>query len=272
MFQPERQWEKMISSRKESDDESHTLREYAADRMICFLRTSKIAIGDTKLREVLQNKESINDFILSLDHADYKRLLIGVNAMVRNKSGDQEWTLDGEGVKMGNSNIFPDQIDKEDLLHKSLEVAKQMQREGRSTEDIAILLAVALTAIHPFANGNGRTARVLLTLLNAGYDPNLLKDVIKSRNFGNAVNAASFQAKAVQVLTTGLSDYEFTEWVNIGVNRSRMAELVIDMIHNNENPAYILGRDSSRSALNVFKEKLGWNTDQSLRERVFLQD
>jgi hypothetical protein len=262
----DKNWLRIGESRKSGlADEGE--RKYASDRLVKFLDISSLQINGQSFKEILRDKEAIKDFILSLDYPEYAKLVTGINAMVRNKRSDEEWRMDGKGVRMGDQNIFPEQEDKEELLQKSLEVAKIMQAEGRSVQDISILLSVALTGIHPFANGNGRTARVLLALLNAGYDADLMSDVINSRNFGNAVNASAFQDVAIELLEqTGLLAEEFTAWMEIPEHRKKIAETLIDEIYDNNNPQYCSG---GISALDYFYKQLDISTDDNLRHRVF---
>lgn len=250
--------------------EHSELREFAADRLVRFLNTSKLELpGGVSFQEVLRNKESIKAFVLSLSADNYIRLLTGINAMVRGKSGHETWEMDGEGVLMGDQDIFPMQADKSALLARSLEAAKQMNAEGRSTEDIALLLSVSVTAVHPFVNGNGRTGKCILTLLNAGYDVQLLKDVLTSENFSNAVNASQFLAKAMEVLdpTGKLINEAYDEYMTHADNRKKIVELAIDMFVHDSDPNY---RVAGMSALEFFKvvDMLG-AMDQDLYERVF---
>ena len=252
--------------------EDDKLREFAADRLIRFLNTSKIELpGDVSVREVLRSKETIKNFILSLSPENYNRLLIGINAMVRNKSGHETWHMDGEGVKMGGNDIFPAQADKEALLAQSLEAAKQMAAAGRSTEDIALLLSISLTAIHPFINGNGRTARFLLLMLIVGYDPKLLKEMVTSDGFSNTVNANRFQAEAMHVLDpeNKLSNEAYDQFMTVAENRRKIAELVIDIFLHDRDANYMI---DGKSALEFFKEELPTSVNIDLYKRMFIRD
>lgn len=267
MNQSEKRFQRVSKARSEGTALEE--RDFSADRLVRFLNTSKMKLpGGAPLQEVLKSRDSIKDFVLSLDYPDYARLLVGINAMVRHKTGRDVWEMDGEGVLMGEQNIFPDQADKETLLAKSLEAAKIMAREGRSTEDISIQLAVSLTAVHPFIDGNGRTAKFLFTLLNAGYDSKLLKDVLTSDGFSNAVNALLFQGAATNVLDPAgeLVWEKFDAWLEVPENRKKRAELIIDMIQNDQETQYLY---DGVSTLELFKRQVKEGTDTNIYERIF---
>ena len=53
-----------------------------------------------------------------------------------------------------------------------------MNRAGRSLEDIALLLAASINEVHPYADANGRTSRLIYTLLTKGLSEET-KDEIK---------------------------------------------------------------------------------------------
>lgn len=271
MDQPEKKFFKITR-----EQDGMEAREFAAERLIRFLNTGKVSLPEgVKInKETLQSPDSIKDFILSLDYPAYSQLLIGINAMARNKSGRDAWEMDGEGVRMGDSNIFPDQIDKPALIEKSLEAAKAMAREGRSAQDISIQLAVSLTAIHPFMDGNGRTAKFLFTILNAGYDEQIIKDVLTSDGFSNSVNAAQFQGAAITLLDPAheLVNEKFDTWLEVSENRKKMAELIIDIIQNNNKPEYLALYGGSISPLSYFKENSKEGVDPDIYRRIFKKD
>ena len=106
-------------------------------------------------------------------------------------------------------------------------------------------------------------------MLNAGYDPKLLKDVLTSDGFSNAVNALLFQGAATQVLDPAheLVFEKFDAWLNVAENRNRIAELIIDMIQNDRNLEY-LGEDGL-APIDRFKEGMREGTDPKLYEKIF---
>ncbi len=247
-------------------------RDFAAERLIRFLNTAKMTLpGGAPLQEVLRSRDAIKNFVLSLEYADYARLLIGINAMVRNKSSNDEWKMDDEGVLMGDQNIFPDQADKEELLAKSLAAAKIMSSDGRSTEDIAIQLSVPLTAIHPFIDGNGRAAKFLFTILRAGYDQKMLTEILTGDGYSNLVNAALFQGAATSVLDPAheLVFEKFEAWIALADNRKKVVEVIIDTILNDRDLLYRVEGDSSY--LDTFKQSMKEGIDPAVLERLFEQ-
>ncbi|TAN32945.1 hypothetical protein EPN28_03005 [Patescibacteria group bacterium] len=121
-----------------------------------------------KLEEIFANEEQKREFIKNLDIDGFIDLLSGVNGILRDRK-KTDWSMDGKTVKLssvllGDAYVPPEQEDKPELLEKSLEGAQEMVELKRDIKDIALLLASCINAIHPFADGNGRTSRVIYLL------------------------------------------------------------------------------------------------------------
>ncbi len=133
--------------------------------------------------------------------------------------------------------IFPVQEDKLDLLAKSLAGAKKMIAQNRTTEDIAILLSSLVTAIHPFVDGNGRTAKTILILLVKGFNENVLKTILSDYDsYSNLVNSSELSSMALVVLEDNFIPSEefenFETYMESREFKRKQVELMIDIIVN----------------------------------------
>jgi len=119
----------------------------------------------------------------------YGNLLNGVNGLLRGKS-KESWAFDGGNVNISaEHDTFPSAFfmhpdDKSNLINQSLQTAKTMTTEGRDMSDVAYLLAAILVETHPYADGNGRTGRVIYDLMANGYDPDRLKILLSEEGRG----------------------------------------------------------------------------------------
>ncbi len=258
------------------DDGPPGFREHAAERLVRFLNQTELEVlGNKKIEEIFVDEESIKSFLNSLELETYKQLLIGLNAFVRNKDTKEVWEMDGENVRMGEDDIFPAQSEKDRLLGLALEAVQMMIRNKRPMEDIALLIGVAITAIHPFVDGNGRTAKCILVLLMQGYNPAVLQEVLKSEGFSNAVNASEFQDVALNILEEDFrptSTYStFEEYVGTKEYNARVVEVIIDIIKNNNDERYKgwFNEDVDMSFLQTYKESRIQYMDKDLYRKVF---
>ncbi|MDP2789500.1 MAG: Fic family protein, partial [bacterium] len=109
-----------------------------------------------------------------MQETEFAELLDGVNGILRGKKKD-EWGMDGEtvaleGMMVGVGYVPPRQEDKSELLAKVLTSAKEMSRDGKNLKDIALLISSSLNAIHPYLDANGRTSRLIYTLLTKDFN------------------------------------------------------------------------------------------------------
>lgn len=83
---------------------------------------------------------------------------------IKNREFDgKDVVLDGP---MGVRYATPDFEEKNELLYELFEKTKELN----NVSDIATLIGISINAIHPFADGNGRTSRLFYKLIHDGYD------------------------------------------------------------------------------------------------------
>jgi hypothetical protein len=72
------------------------------------------------------------------------------------------------GMLTGSSVQYrpPQPIDRVPLMEKAFQRAQEVS----NPEDAAIILGLAITAVHPYNDGNGRTSRLVYSLLQHGYN------------------------------------------------------------------------------------------------------
>lgn len=137
-------------------------RDKQAKRLVAFL--DKI-----NTEEVFGDEEKRKEYIKNLDFDDFKDLLIRVNGIVRDipitkrKFNGTNVKLMGAGGYVGY--VPPFHEDKEPLLKEAFTKAKG----SGDIKNTALLISVAVNAIHPFADGNGRTSRLVYRLIGEGY-------------------------------------------------------------------------------------------------------
>lgn len=151
-------------------------REKKSEFLLRFFRSTENieSFHGRKMEDIFSNEEEKRAFLENLQEAEFVEFLDGVNGILRGKKKD-EWGMDGEtvvlkGVMMGVDYVPPRQEDKPELLAKVLASAKQMNRDGKNLQDIALLVSSSLNAIHPYLDGNGRTSRLIHTLLTEDFN------------------------------------------------------------------------------------------------------
>ncbi len=123
---------------------------------------------------------------------------------------DKEWAgryRNSSVVIVGTDYKPPEAIDVPVLMAKLMIWIKENKRKLHPVE-LASLLHYRLAAIHPFFDGNGRTARLIMNiaLMNAGYpiavilrnDRKKYYDVLSKADGGNLIPFVHFIAQAVE--------------------------------------------------------------------------
>ncbi len=105
---------------------------------------------------------------------EFRDFVIRINGILRDIP-IKDRRIDGETVYVGgfaDDFLMPRHEDKEDILKDAYESLGDIK-----SGDEAYLLSAVVNAIHLFADGNGRTSRVLFTLLKAGSKEEFAKSL-----------------------------------------------------------------------------------------------
>lgn len=123
--------------------------------------------------EVFHTPEQSKEFLDSLDYADFKKFISLVNGVEREipvpeRGQVSSSFVQSRGVMWGTQVDYrpPHKTMRDDLLKLAFEKAQQVE----SPELAGLTLGLSINAIHYFEDGNGRTARMVYSLLTEGYD------------------------------------------------------------------------------------------------------
>lgn len=155
------------------------------NRMEIFLK--KTGIRDSSIGQI-----NMLELIKSSSYETLTKYLTRINGIIQ-KNGrsfrgfekDQKYSNILNYVVDSVAYISPHVDDKDDLLKKVHESAKGIS----DAKDVALLVYLAIQAIHPFRNGNGRTGREVFYLITQPHER--LSDEERSRNYfqGNLVRS-----------------------------------------------------------------------------------
>lgn len=146
--------------------------------MVRFLDAAKNieVFQGKKLEEVFGNEQSKRDFLADLSREDFVDLISGVNGILRKKE-KKDWAMDGGAVALVPGVQNPDNVvippraeDKRGLYGEIFEGMKVMIAENRDASDIALLLASGINEVHSYEDANGRTSRLVYTLLTEDFN------------------------------------------------------------------------------------------------------
>ncbi len=170
----------MIGKKIEIKTENRTERGKV---LISFLNRAKNidALHGQKMNQIFNDEEKKRGFINSLDVDSLIELLNGINGILQDKPKDQ-WQIDGdrvglESALLGTEYLPPRSEDKTELLNNVLLAIKRMNKSNRDLKDLALLVSSSINALHLYSDGNGRTSRLVYSLLTEEYN-NLAKDKI----------------------------------------------------------------------------------------------
>lgn len=133
-----------------------------------FIYTTKF-LEKIDLQNIVEDPEKKNEFIQKISFDEFKDFLLRIDGIQKNIPTSKRAYNAGEDV-IGMAQIKdkdgavmycpPSVLDKMILLNEAFNALKRMNSKGK-IEDSAIMIGCAINAIHPFEDGNGRTARII---------------------------------------------------------------------------------------------------------------
>lgn len=128
------------------------------------------------------NEQGRRKLIEHLSDEEYSDLITGINGVLRGAE-KEEWKMDGVGVtaighEVVGGHIFPRDADKKDIIVRSWKAAQEMNADQRDLEEIGMLLGSLLVETHPFADGNGRTSRLVYFMVKNGFSEDQVKAIL----------------------------------------------------------------------------------------------
>lgn len=121
------------------------------------------------LPRVLSDEDKRQKFFRGLNFEAFRDFLIRINGISRGIPMNKR-EIDGKDVVLDAGafgvHATPDFEDKQELLKELYQLAQKMD----DLKDSALILGAGIGAVHPFTDGNGRTARLVFVLLHDGYD------------------------------------------------------------------------------------------------------
>ena len=119
------------------------------------------------VNDTFSNQPSKREFLATMSDQDFADLLCSINGLVQGKNKDS-WGFYDKTVHLTGhieTIVPPRPQDKHELIKNITDSARKMNQEGRSLSDIGLMISVAVNSIHPWEDGNGRTTRVLYSLI-----------------------------------------------------------------------------------------------------------
>lgn len=123
--------------------------------------------------EIFDTPEHSKEFLDSLSYEEFKKFISHVNGLERGiPAGERDKVSDSvvvsESMLYGNGIEYypPHRTYRDYLLNMAFDKAKSIP----NPELAGLTLGLAINAVHYFADGNGRTSRLVYSLLSRGYD------------------------------------------------------------------------------------------------------
>ena len=155
-----------------------------------------------------------NEFIQNISFDQFQSLLLRINGILRNipiKKRSFHATPEAGIINLRKDGkvtyVTPPNSEKIHLLEESLDALKRMTLSNRNVE-AAMMLGTVINAIHPFEDGNGRTARIVSSLLASS----------KERFLTTAVDPESIQSFIEAYITEHV--YPFKEVDILGIENA----------------------------------------------------
>ena len=146
--------------------------------------------------QVFSTPEASKQFLDGLSFDEFSKFLDTANGLER-KIAKPDRGMKGSGfiqesgMLTGESVEYqpPQPSDRVPLMEKAFRASQKAE----DPEDAAVILALSINAIHPYDDGNGRTSRLMYTLLQRGYngtdeDKQYYAGILKNTEGRKAVN------------------------------------------------------------------------------------
>lgn len=144
----------------------------AQDHEVGLAKTVKI-MDSLHATEIFGTPEQSKAFLDSLDYDGFKKYISFVNGVERGIPATERGKASNSSVSidmgiLGHKTTYspPHQLVRDGLLKDAFEKAQSIDEP----EMAGMTLGLSINAIHYFADGNGRTARMIYALLTKGYD------------------------------------------------------------------------------------------------------
>ncbi len=153
------------------DNNKEISREEQSERLFRFLDL-------TNAEQFFDTDEHKKEFIGNLTYEDFTNLLLHINGILRDIPQNERTLFQKVGIVVPNTegsihtfidiptpSDFPRTEEKPELLKYAFNRSKELE----SPEDVGLVIGYAITAIHIFGDGNGRTSRLIYDLLSTNY-------------------------------------------------------------------------------------------------------
>jgi hypothetical protein len=123
--------------------------------------------------EIFRTPEDSKQFLDSLNFKDFTRWLNFVNGVER-EIPRSDRGIKGNSVVMSESALFGSEVmyqpPHQGYRKELMELAFDKAQSADDPRVAALTLGFAINAVHPYPDGNGRTARIVTALLSQGFD------------------------------------------------------------------------------------------------------
>lgn len=179
---------KLMEKIRTEVDEEKDLREHQAEKITDFL--TRIGAYEY-VHNLVSNLEQVD----KPSFEEFRDFLVRINGIARDIPINQRAT-DGRTVYLSgfDSALVPKHDDKEIILKEAYDSLDKI-----NSGDEAYLLPAVVNAVHLFADGNGRTSRILHTLLESKSEEEFTKKLKLAIGYNGRYDAANINPAIVSV-------------------------------------------------------------------------
>lgn len=143
-----------------------------------------------------KNPQSVFEYVKNVSEEEYTALLTRINGLLTSTSTQEREFIPENGSGMiatpkqsmftETSIVFPDMNDRQEIQHNFFEKMNETIVSEKESETLPKRVAIgvfnSIIYIHPFKDGNGRTARVAYTLLNPSSREANIQETLSKRS------------------------------------------------------------------------------------------